>query len=472
MLTWLGRGILVAGLAAIVFGAAESFRPAPGLSGTPDQPTIPTADPITSPRVVGMAGCASAACHGGPASASLGRPADPRRWACSATVWLTGDPHAKAYAALEGERAGRIMAGLHRPGKATEESRCLACHTNPALAADVGDDRPGGLRSEGVSCEGCHGSAGGWLHEHTTWTAAARPAGYDRTGMTKLYDLGERAVACAGCHVGAPADPGRGYPVRDMNHDMIAAGHPRLNFDFADYQRGLPPHWSEHDRATDTPAGPEFEVRAWLVGRVAHAEAACRLLEDRARRAERDEAPWPEFAEWNCASCHHAINGSFPRTAGTPTWQTVLPVTDPDGFAAAGRFGPVPDIRELLGVMQKPRPAIRESATQARIAADGLAGLRVALTAAPGPEVREAAGLMVKSAGKPLPTLDRDTAGQLFHGLAAVERQRLRDMKPPAEPLQEFDCLRSELTLPRGILRFDVPTGARKDLAVLLSRVK
>lgn len=466
MLTWLRRGIVVAGLAAVVFGAAGSFRPAPGLSGTPTQSATPAAEAGAVPRVVGMAGCASAACHGGPASVPLTRPVDPRRWICSATVWQTGDPHAKAYAALEGELAGRIMAGLHWSGKATEEARCLACHTNPALAADLKDDRVVALRREGVSCEGCHGSAGGWLHEHTTWTAATRAAGYDRTGMAKLYDLGERAVACAGCHVGAPADPTRGYPVRDMNHDMIAAGHPRLNFDFADYQRALPPHWSERDRATGTPAGPEFEVRAWLVGRVAHAEAACRLLEDRAERGGRDVAPWPEFAEWNCVSCHHAIGGGFPRKAGTPTWQPVWPVTDPNDFAAAGRFGPVPDIRGLVRVMEKPRPAIRESAARARSAADGLAGLRAALTAAPGPEVREAAGQMLNSAGKRVPTLDRDTAGQLFHELAAAERMRLREKNDAVPP--EFADLRRELTLPRGTLRFDVPAGARKDLEVLL----
>src|SRR6185312_10631892 len=138
-----------------------------------------------------------------------------------------------------------------------------------------------------------------------TWTAANRDTGYQQSGMARLYDIGERALACAGCHVGAPADPERGYPVRDMNHDMIAAGHPRLNFDFADYQRRLPPHWQEKDRlaAAATPRPPDFEAKGWLVGRVAAAEAACRLTADRARRL----APWPEFAEFNCYACHHDL---------------------------------------------------------------------------------------------------------------------------------------------------------------------
>src|SRR6185312_4830920 len=114
-----------------------------------------------------------------------------------------------------------------------------------------------------------------------TWTAANRDTGYQQSGMARLYDIGERALACAGCHVGAPADPERGYPVRDMNHDMIAAGHPRLNFDFADYQHRLTPHWFERNRTTGQPAGPAFELQAWLIGKVAHAEAALHLDVDR-----------------------------------------------------------------------------------------------------------------------------------------------------------------------------------------------
>jgi len=118
-----------------------------------------------------------------------------------------------------------------------------------------------------VSCEACHGNAGQWLQPHTSWKGD-RTESYKQTGLKPLYDLGERALACAGCHMGAPADGD--HPVRDMNHDMIAAGHPRLNFDFAEYQRRLPKHWQEKDRTkSDLPPRELNEARVWYVGRLA-----------------------------------------------------------------------------------------------------------------------------------------------------------------------------------------------------------
>ena len=87
--------------------------------------------------------------------------------------------------------------------------------------------------------------------------------------MTMMTTIADRATICSGCHVGAPADLGRSFAVRDMNHDMIAAGHPRLNFDFGEFMRRLPRHWHQ--------ANPASPVREWLIGRVVHAEAACKL---------------------------------------------------------------------------------------------------------------------------------------------------------------------------------------------------
>src|SRR5262249_37850457 len=146
--------------------------------------------------------------------------------------------------------AKQIMAKLGSATPATEDARCLACHTNPSLAEPgaTADPHVLGLRREGVSLRACQGDPGGGIRAHTARTGDPGPF-YDKTGMTKLYDIGERAMNCVGCHVGAPADKARGYAVRDMNHDMIAAGHPRLNFDFGEYLRRLPAHWQEKDRA-------------------------------------------------------------------------------------------------------------------------------------------------------------------------------------------------------------------------------
>src|SRR6185437_519611 len=108
-------------------------------------------------------------------------------------------PHNKAFDALETPLAASIVSRLRTNIPATQDERCLACHTNPALANRAADAREIPLRREGIGCEGCHGNAEQWLHWHTSWTADNRGDAYQRTGMANLYDLGERALACAGC---------------------------------------------------------------------------------------------------------------------------------------------------------------------------------------------------------------------------------------------------------------------------------
>ena len=123
------------------------------------------------------------------------------------------------------------------------------CHVNPTLAAKS-DPHSKALHAEGVSCEACHGNAEHWRFEHAGWNPKTnRDEAYGRTGMTKLFDPAVRAADCAGCHVGAPASTD--MPLREVNHDLIAAGHPRLNFEFTTYLRKMPPHWAEKDRETN-----------------------------------------------------------------------------------------------------------------------------------------------------------------------------------------------------------------------------
>jgi hypothetical protein len=379
-----------------------------------------------------MTGCLSAACHGGPATATLTGKFDADSWQSSGTCWAARDPHVKAYAALEGELAREIMA-RYDPGRtATGDARCLACHANPALAAE---ERYSQMRREGVSCEACHGNAGGWLREHTTW-GKNPTADHTAAGMTNLADVGERAMTCLGCHVGAPADPARGLPVRDMNHDMIAAGHPRLNFDFAEYHRRLPKHWQEEAEPMKS------EPRVWLVGRTAHAEAACRLLADRAERAGQNDprTPWPEFAEYNCAACHHTIPQPWRsdparpggRPPGSLEWQTIWPVT---GTPSAPSN--VESLRKLQAVIQGPRPAGYAKVTRpAREAAEKLKQSRESLAGSANGPLLEAAKSAFSGSLPEQP--DWDFAGQVLLGLAAMERGRAAD---PAGFDRAFDAV-------------------------------
>jgi hypothetical protein len=69
----------------------------------------------------------------------------------------------------------------------------------------------------------------------------------------------------------------------------------------------LPKHWDDRRERSAT---PNFELKLWAAGQVASADAALDLLEARAARASTDhpQAKWPEFAEYDCSSCHHSLS--------------------------------------------------------------------------------------------------------------------------------------------------------------------
>lgn len=405
----------------------------------PSAVSVPTGEPMLRGTVLGNSGCLAAACHGGPAVDLLAGRFDENTPRSSGTCWNAADPHTRAFSLLTDRphrpvrvSARRIMEGLHSPIPATEDVRCLACHTNPSSATAT-DFRSRALRSEGVGCESCHGNAGGWIREHTTWTGDRREV-YRRTGMTPLFDLGERAMTCLGCHVGASADPVRQYPVRDMNHDMIAAGHPRLSFDLGEFHRVLPKHWREQDRS------PGMEAKLWLVGRVAHAEAVCRLLADRADRAAAADTrtPWPELSEFDCASCHHDLPQSWRRgetvrgvrAPGSLRGQTVWPVLVAE---------PIDAFQPLVTIMRKKRPAgYGEVGPIASESASKLEEMRQKLVAASDAEVW---AFFRSATSRITPDPDWDVAGQLMWGLAAFGRAG-RINQPTRRFDQAFDALR------------------------------
>ena len=77
-----------------------------------------------------------------------------------------------------------------------------------------------------------------------------------------MYDtrnLVKRAEKCVSCHVGDES--------RNVDHELIAAGHPDLVFDLETYTAMLPPHWrtAPSDGVED---GPGLWGRWWPYGRV------------------------------------------------------------------------------------------------------------------------------------------------------------------------------------------------------------
>ncbi len=349
-----------AGAAALIGLVAVSVT----LSQRPGAAEPAAAQPAGGGQTIGMAGCAATGCHGRPETTPGVLPPDV--WHESFTRWIDRDPHTRAYAALESPLGKAISKRLHAgdssiPADATRDFRCLACHSNPALAREdlvrpnPADDPLNRMRAEGVSCEACHGNAERWQIAHTSWTnPATRATEFAHHGMIDLNDWSVQAKTCAGCHVGAAADKDRGYPVRDMNHDMIAAGHPRLEFDFAAFQAKLSKHWFPKHRGPSPDPGRDNALHGWLLGQIAVEEAYCELSIDRIERGTKGEprSVLPEFADWNCSQCHHRLvpaewraeaakgqtqGKAATRKLGQPTWIGASSILPPETVPQYGQ---------------------------------------------------------------------------------------------------------------------------------------
>lgn len=350
----------LAAFLALVVGRAAAVEslPAPGPAAetlpacaVPDRAVGMTADPAVV--AFGAGGCTG--CHGGPEAGNRAV------HSFSATLWATSDPHARAFETLHEPRS-RKMAALLGIGAAHRARQCLACHSTQAACEPT---LPPEVLADGVACGACHGDATRWVEAHTlpAWKsldAESRAA----LGYRDLADATARVRTCIPCHVGDAS--------REVDHDMIAAGHPRLAFEFAAYQRRWPRHWSPHARAE---ANADFTERSWAVGEAETLAAVARLLAVRARRAgaprpdgdatAEPAADWPEFAEFDCYSCHRALSpervadaggGEFRNPApGSPTWQPwsvaaarllALAVDDP---AAAAVDPAATAVRDLFG---------------------------------------------------------------------------------------------------------------------------
>jgi hypothetical protein len=335
----------------------------------------------------GSGSCSAIACHGSisPLDSSASRVRRDEH-----TTWISDDVHSRAFQTLLGDESKRIESNL--AGKngvvraASEDERCLACHTTPRPKDVL--KATSKLNADGVGCESCHGAARRWLGPHTTigWETKDRQA-KAVAGMENTKDLAHRAEVCARCHVGHHTPDGS--LVRDVNHDLIAAGHPRLYFEFSASLDNMPPHWDEKDENAGPiePNGraPDFAARAWPIGRLATMKVAVELLERRAVKAKAvAAAPWPEFTEYGCFSCHHDLRDEPWRraaradgvTAGTPRWGSwPRPALDDliaDLIAKPKSDNCIKALDELSKVMASPIPDECAAQEKARAAAKEL----------------------------------------------------------------------------------------------------
>jgi hypothetical protein len=441
---------------AFVVGVVLVLAALVGDTVTPGR-TAPAPEPIARPRtasaaaqIAGTASCSGRGCHGA-IEPNRGEGIQQNEF----ITWLSYDKHAQAYEVLKGERAQRMARNLGIES-AEKDARCLACHTIPQLAGSVSEEQAA-LRSDGVSCEACHGPAKGtdpWLTAHTltSWKKSdekSRVESFHAHGMTPLFDLEVQAKTCAGCHVGAPADPEHGIPARDLNHDLMAAGHPRLTFELGTFRANMPHHW----RSSLHKDIPGFEARVWAVGQVASAKAALELLEHRATQAAAQIAPWPEFAEASCYACHANLRessanwrrnaayyaGRRPGAIPLNRWYTVLlPSLE---SIAAGKAAPANNAFQALAKeMNKSYPDPSKVTTLAKMARSELAALLDAVKRSKFDEaslkkLSEALARQTETSKEP----DWDDATQTALAAAAIRDALSSDRNPEKErPLNDI----------------------------------
>ena len=279
-----------------------------GPGGTPPKPAAPAAAEVG--QYSGPGSCSATSCHGAI------RPREGSRiLQTEYSTWVVKDKHSRAYLALTGPVGERMARILKLNTKAEEAPKCLVCHSlyvPPEKRARTFE------LSEGVSCENCHGPAGGWLGGHTTrgWTHEQSVA----AGMIETRNLIHRTDKCLTCHLGTPD--------QFVDHEMIAGGHPDLYFELDSFQAAMPLHWKV---PRETEAGKPAEDAAWLGFRQWGTGQAEQLKDELERVSWRAKGKvWPEYSELDCFACHHALgpamqswrqeHGYPGRRAGDPPW--------------------------------------------------------------------------------------------------------------------------------------------------------
>jgi hypothetical protein len=297
--------------------------------------------------------------------------------------------------------------------------------------------------------------------------------------MAALGDLPTRALVCAGCHVGAPAEPKEGIPARDLDHDLLAAGHPRLNFEFGSFLANVPKHWVEKERT------PGFEAQVWAVGQVASAQAALTLLADRAADERR---PWPQFAELDCYACHHELRSpSWRQQRDRPLERTPGSLSfNPWYFSLLGQVPgcePPADLHKIATLLSKPQSDRKEVAAQSQQAARDLQAIlgKVASVRYDSQIVRRKLVTLARQ-GLKQPPENWDHAEQLCLALLALNqahRDHLREAKKePSSPDERTEAALKEiarkLAFPKGRespVSFRGSAGFDEELAELLKQI-
>jgi hypothetical protein len=261
-------------------------------------------------KLLGAQSCAAASCHGGP------HPGVAQPWLVRGSeypLWFENDPHSRSWRTISSDESVAMMRRLKimRGNEIVDQKgfdNCLACHNTTKRFHEPRSDVE---RKEGVGCSGCHGPEELWNSTHYQYSFD--PLQSTDAGFVANGDLLTRARTCAACHVGDQD--------RDMNHDIIAAGHPALRYELATFHAWEPKHWRDAEASDRT----YYEAQLWLAGQIAAADASLSLIQARAAKAH-TISEWPELSAYDCSSCHHSLGlKNARRTPSEESNQAIAP---------------------------------------------------------------------------------------------------------------------------------------------------
>jgi len=251
-------------------------------------------------------GCNATGCHGSNVPES-------KNWQRAFKIWFDQDPHAQSYTSLLSPTSVGIVSRLANEDLKPDSkqyrdilnAKCISCHTNENTSEKE--------QVLGVDCQSCHGPADAWGSEHysSKWKELGKDR-FENTRMLNVESMVTRAQICSSCHIGE-VNRTSGSD-REVDHQMMAAGHPPMHFDFESYLRRYPAHWDSENESVGLKS--IIGTQRWRIGKISSMMAKLDLLSARALRSEVKSAQkgdWPELTDLSCSSCHHAL--------GEPNWR-------------------------------------------------------------------------------------------------------------------------------------------------------
>jgi len=252
--------------------------------------SVPVFPQSAERKVLGIATCASSACHGAafPHTKSESQNSIQRN---EFTIWSQDDRHSKAYDVLFNERS-RLLAQRLGIKNAESSPECLTCHATTSNRSSMGSRY---ALKEGVGCEACHGAAENYLKTHVR-----EPHANAKNGMIALHDPQIRAVTCLRCHVGNE---------NNASHEkLFGAGHPRLAFELDTYSVTQPAHYRLDDDYIKR-KGDLSSSSLWFVGQWVQAQTQIkRMISTKSST---------DFSNYYCLSCHHGLDENRWRLQGS-----------------------------------------------------------------------------------------------------------------------------------------------------------